>query len=256
MKTLIPAAAAVLVLGTMSAAQTTTDPCVSLNFRPCPILGEFGTGLNLQNVVDDMTMFGPRINVHTAQSRDGLFQQRPTSVVVLTFAYHRFFGEGQTMGIYEAGNQSNKILIFVGGQTEPGDQAVLRFMRNGDVYLNGELAARNFDNCFGLYVDVFGGTPLCGGSGNPSFHDWSYFSEDGRNRSRDPQMIAIRGHGNVAMRIAGREPFLFREDQFLIGVENLPCTPVPAEVHAADMDFNDAVVLLSGVRTYRNTFPH
>jgi hypothetical protein len=251
MKKMFGTATIVVLFAALSTAQMTTDPCVALNLRPCPMWGEFGTDLTFQDVIDDMTLFGTQINAYGAQNRNALFQPRAPGVVTMVFAYDRFFGPGQYFGIYKAGRPARKVMIFEGGQVTHGDVAVLHFRRNGDLYVNGQLAARNFGQCFGLFVDVYGGTPLAGGSGNPNMLDWSYFSEDARNFYGDPQMLAVRGNNKTVFQIPGMDAFLFQGDQYLFGLENLPCTPRLPGAIPADLDYNDAVVLLSNVRSYR-----
>jgi len=234
-------------------AQVRADRCGALNARPAPIGSEFGTGLSIQDAVDAMLWSGPALNCSTMQVRHAAFRPGRDLTVLFTYAGGRFFGENNFLGVYEISDPSNKVPVFIGEDLLRGDQVLMTFLPNGDVLRDGQLVGQNFSSCFGIYMDIYGGTPLSGGSGNPAVLDWVHYSEDALCMNALPQMLMYRGHGLRYLSVPGApnlDPWLFEPNEFLVGVEAQPLDPGPGLL-PADRDYNEAVFVMQGVKTVK-----
>lgn len=247
--TMLASGAAMACL-TLAAGAQLGDRCSSLNLRPCPLGFEYGTELNIQNMIDDMLWAGPTIQAAGAMTRHAAFRPGQDLTVVFTFAGGRYFGGGNVLGVYEITDPTNRFPVFLPERVFPGYQVILTFLRDGNVLRNGQLVASGFSSCFGLYLEVYGGTPLSGGSGDPAVLDWVHFSEDALNMNGDPQMVVYRGHDTSMLQVGNLDPWLFAEDEFLVGVEVQPLRPGPGLL-PADRDYNEAVFVMQGVTTLK-----
>lgn len=254
MKRAISICACALALAATASAQIAADRCGALNNRPAPIWGEIGTGLSIQDAFDAMVWAGPAVKCERQQTRHSVFRPGRDRTVLFTFAGGHHFVETNLLGVYEVRDPSNKVVVFEGAGIKRGDQVLLTFMPNGNVYRNGQLVGQNFSSCFGIYLEVYGGTPLAGGDPFPDTLDWTHYSEDALNLEGTAQMLAYRGYNTTWMYIPGAfhiDPWLFADDEILMGVEDLPLYPIPPGTLMADRSYNEIVFCMQGVKVAR-----
>jgi hypothetical protein len=222
------------------------ESCAVFNNRPTTIGDEYGTGLNIQDMIRDVTIGGPVVNAYTQQSALGRFVPVSGKNVTMMFVDGRYFGTGLVIGLYDGDQPLNRFPVFIGGMTAPGDRALIKFQANGFVTLNGNVVATGFDSCFGIYMEVWGGTPLSGGGGDPFGLDWEHFTDDTLCPFGGAQIVAYRGNGRSILDLPGRDVVVFKRDMFFLGFEVQPCI-VPPPFIPADLSYNEAFIVMTGV---------
>ena len=212
-------------------AQGESAPCVSLNVRPQTISGN-----GLQQVLEAVSVPASTApNAADDQSTSALFQAKDGRLV---FTYIPSDFAVDSVGIYEATDPSNEVVVFTPANAIGGTQVVVDILPNGDVKVDGVLAASNFENCFGFYLDEQAGTSFC-----PSPRQWKLYSEDLRNQLGVPQALVYEGNNQTFFQIGGLPGTLFASDQLVVAWENLPNWET-----CSDRDYNESVFRVEGVK--------
>lgn len=237
------------------------DPCLpDLNFLSTGGTTDVRTN-RLQWVVDSLHFGGKsRIDVKTDYITDeldtawaintpdgfGPVEGDAAALIVIElagFRYHNLFG------IYAADDSDNRVVLFDGpdGTT---DSVTLAFLDDGTVLLNGESAGEGFDGArFGFFLDSSYFAPSGG----------IFFSDSSLNPGKQDYMVAYQGDNDVIINPPGDWPAeVFRSDEFILGFEDLYNEPPEegneeiaqtyVEGFSSDFDYEDMVVLISGVR--------
>lgn len=205
----------------------------ALNTRPLNPLGDNGFENNLQEVFNGITTPGSPTTIDAVndQTPYALFTNQASGGAVATFIVEiAGYAPTNTFGIYDGANAGNKAQIFAGSDTS-GSQAIVSFFANGDVKVNGSLAASGFASPyrFGFYLGV--------GSGTPQTYR---YTEDSLNPGGNPQALVYQGDGTTMLQLPGFAPGVFSQDEWIIAFEDL--------VYASgDKDFQDLVVLVESV---------
>lgn len=195
----------------------------AMNTRPVPVLDNLVED-SLQEVLDDLIVSGPSIDVANDQTPYALFLSSGTGGSIATFVIEVTAGAGSnTFGIYSAGDSSNMAEIFSGADTA-GEQKIVSFLANGDVQVNFVTVATGFGSTFGFYISTANN---------------DFFSEDSLNPNGDAQAVIYQGSGQMAQippfaaGVIGPEHFIVAfEDQVLAG---------------SDKDYQDLVVLVESI---------
>jgi len=127
-----------------------------------------------------------------------------------------------TLGIYDATDSGTTVELFSGSDSANA-QTTLSIDATGSVFINGTDSGVSFaGNAFGFYL----GTDMFG----------NFFSDSALNGGMADHMLAYQGEGDEILLPAGT----WGADQYALAWEDLPYTNT-------DNDFNDMVVMLSGV---------
>lgn len=199
----------------------------------------------LQRVLDDLTEEG-RIVASTDFVRDdwdsfwlineteddGVTQGEALVVIVIElagFRHHNLFG------VFDAEDHTNRVELFDGAD-EAEDSVNLAIFEDGEVYINGASTGVYFSTIrFGFYLDS-------------SYFDRGgvFFSDSSLNPGGKDYMVAYQGDDETSIDPPGEqwEAEVFQLDEFVIGFEDL----LYDEKHKVDWDYEDMVVLISGLR--------
>ena len=144
---------AIAVMGVLLMAGATAYADPYTNIRPISPLGDNGLENNLQEVFDSITVSGG-INAITDQTPFAVFSSGASGGSVATMIIELAANPGaNTFGIYDAGDPTNKAQVFA-GPAGSGAQALIAFMANGDIRVNGTVVASGFGSAFGFYLGV------------------------------------------------------------------------------------------------------
>jgi hypothetical protein len=214
------AVAATAIAALVSVSTVRAD---AVNVRPVNPLGDNGGEDNLQEVFDSIYVSGAGIDAINDQSPFALFTNQASGGAVATFVIELTAGAaGQTFGIYDAGDPTNKAEIFDGGDTA-GSQALVSFLATGEVRVNGVSVATGFGTPyqFGFYL----------GSGGVF-----RYTEDSLNPSGGAYALTYNGQNDTTIQIPPFGPGLFSSDEWIIAFED-----------GTDADYQDMVVLVESI---------
>lgn len=216
---------AVAVIGVLLMAVTTAYADPYSNTRPIVPLGDNGGEDNLQEVFNSITVSGG-VDAITDQTSFAVFSSGASGGSVATMIIELASNPGlNTFGLYDAGDPTNLAEVFAGAQGQ-GAQALISFMANGDVRVNGSVVASNFGSAFGFYLGV------------PS---QMFYSQDLLNPGNNAQALIYKGDGSTVLQIPGYHPGTFGVDEYIIAFEEVA-------FDESDKDFQDMVVMVESIR--------
>jgi hypothetical protein len=202
-----------------------------MNTRPVKDIGSNSNEAPLQQVLNSITVAGPGIDVINDQSSYALFTGNASGGAVATFIIELAgYSNTSRFGIYSSANPTNKALIFSGADGAE-DQALVSFMDNGNIKVNGTTVASNFSNAFGFYLDVYG---------MDNTLDYTFYSEDEHNPNGAAQALIYQGDNATTLKLPGYYPGLFDTSEYIIAFEDLILS-------GSDKDYNDLVVLVESI---------
>lgn len=208
-------------------AMVSTVKALPLNTRPVA-----GANTGSLNTLINTTLHvsGPSIDVVNGQAPYAQFTNEASGGAVATFIIELAgFAPTNDFGIYDAADPTKKAQIFAGANVA-GDQALVSFMANGDVKVNGAVVASGFAASpfnFGFYIDV-------NATGS------TYYTEDDLNPSGDAQALVYQGNNQTQLQIPGFAAGVFASNEFIIAFEDLAFA-------GSDKDFDDLVVLVESI---------
>lgn len=216
-----------LALPITAAVVLTAAPVFAASMNTRPVAMGSG-GAALQSVMDSITTSGPGIDVNADQHNAALFTSGASGGAVATFVIELAgFASGTSFGLYEDNTTSNRAEIFSGADTA-GDQKLVSFLANGDVLVNGVLAAAGVGSKFGFYIDVDATSK-------------TYFTEDDENGGFAHALV-YEGDDATTLAIDPFAPGLFSSSEYIIAFEDLDIA-----TGVSDMDYTDLVVLVESV---------
>lgn len=169
---------------------------------------------------------------------DGLTEGEALVVVVIELAG---FKNHNRFGVYDANNHFNMVMLF-DGAAGAEDSVNLAIFEDGEVYLNGESTGVLFSSLrFGFWLDSSYYDPRGG----------LFFSDSTLNQGGKDYMVAFQGDDESSIDPPGDwEPEVFQLDEFILGFEDLYDNEglEEEEEFRADWDYEDFVVLISGIR--------
>jgi len=216
----------VAVLG-FGAASALAAP---INARPHVPAGGLS---DLQAVFDGLYVSGPGIDALNDQSPYAWFNNQGSGGAVATFVIElASIPDSNAFGIYSAADPSNKAQIFAGTEGQ-GEQALISFLANGTIKVNGSVVATGFADYFGFYMDVYGGDSVL---------DATYYSDDSLNPGGNPRALIYQGEDDTIIQIPGYDEGRFTDDELIVAFEDgLPHAGQESNV------FTDLVVLVESV---------
>jgi hypothetical protein len=191
--------------------------------------GNSAAECSLQKILERQTVAGtPVVNTGVSTGYE-LFTSKGSEAAssflfeVAGFASHNKFG------LFKMGDPLTKVQLFGGAATGGANQAV-SFLANGAVQV-GSQVIQNFGKDFGFYLEGPGGT---------------FYSQNALNGGKQ-QAAIYQGNGQTQFNVGGQHK-LFSDDTFMVAFEdvNLP---------ASDRDYNDLVVLVSGIQAKKAPEP-
>jgi len=217
-------AIAVISVLLMAGATAYADPYT--NIRPINPLGDNGSENTLQEVFDSITVSGG-INAVTQQTPFAVFSSGASGGSVATMIIELAANPGaNTFGLYDVGDPTNKAQVFAGVQGQ-GAQAVIGFMANGDIRVNGTVVASGLVSAFGFYLGVS--------------EETAFYSQDFLNPGNKAQSLIYQGDGSTKLQIPGYSQGIFTVDEYIIAFDDV------AFNKKSDRDFNDMVVVVESI---------
>jgi len=232
------AAAGLLALGTVISSP---EQAKAVTFGT-----SFDDGLanSLQQHLDDITVSGSKINTVGGQTGYELFTNTASSGSIATLMFE-FATNASTnkFGIY---NQSGAKAELFGGINDVSDGSTVNFLDNGDIsvstkgYLPGNTLPtppsyqeyKGFGNVFGFYLETKNGT---------------FFTQSALNTNGSQQAVIYQGNNQTQLQIAGRQPGVFTDNEYIIAFEEL-LRSLPGN---SDSDFQDFVVMVESIKPAR-----
>ncbi|MFB2836789.1 hypothetical protein [Floridanema evergladense] len=198
-----------------------------------------GPDQSLQNILDSLTVGGPRIDTVNGQTGFNLFTNTASSGSVATFMFE-VAGNApiNKFGIY---NQSGVKAQLFAGSNDVSDGAFVSFLGNGDlsVFTNGFQPGNQgspsvntytgFGNVFGFYIETEQGT---------------FYTENSRNPNGSQQAVIYQGNNQTSLQIQGRQPGVFTDNEFIIAFDDL----LRSTPGSSDSDFQDLVVMVESIK--------
>ena len=182
-------------------------------------------GTSLQTVLNNITTGGTSsVDVQTDQvNLDSYWNLTASGGSVATMIIELAgYAPNNTLGVYDAANPSNKVLLFTGAEGS-GDQAVLSIKASGAVYVNMVNTGVTFNSAtFGYFLSGPGGT---------------FYSDPTLNGGAD-HMVAFQGKNDVVT-LPTYNPGVWTPDEYVLGWE---------DVAGGDNDFDDMVVMVESVK--------
>jgi hypothetical protein len=199
------------------------------NERPVYV-GDNGIEDSLQEVFDAITIGGTTLNAVDDQSPYAVFKNNASGGAVATMVIQiTAYDETTSFGLYKLGDTTKKAQVFAGG-ADPGDQALVSFMANGDIKVNGTVVANDFGPYFGFYINP---------NGN---QDLSFYTQDSENPNGDAQALVYQGNDST-LQIPNLNPGQFDPSEFIIAWED-------TVLSGSDKDYQDMVVLVESISPY------
>ncbi len=207
----------------MVAATAYADPYY--NNRPISPLGDNGVDNNLQEVFDSITVSGG-IDAIADQTPFAAFSSGASGGSVATMIIELAANPGaNTFGLYDIADPANKAEVFAGAQGQ-GAIALIAFLANGDIMVNGTVMASGFGSAFGFYLGVPRAT---------------FYSQDVLNPGGNAQALIYRGDGSTVLQIPPYAAGTFGVDEYIIAFEEVA-------FDQSDKDFQDMVVMVESIR--------
>ena len=194
-----------------------------------------GTGAgscSLQNLVNSVTTAGPTIDTTQDSGAQTFTSAGGTTTGSYLFSVAGYAPHNK-FGLYKLGDPNTKIELF-GGVTSgitAGAKTMVNFLANGSVQV-GSSIVNNFGSKYGFYLDRQGPDPL------------TVYSQNNLNAASAQQMVAYTGNNQTRLNIGGTDT-LFDKNSVLLGFEDL-------RLNQSDRDYNDLVVLVSGVQNSKD----
>jgi Domain of unknown function (DUF4114) len=186
------------------------------------VAGNTPQACSLQGMLNHYTTGGPPIDT-TQDTGYELFTSaggNAASSFLFSLAGN---AHSNTFGLYKVGEPNTKIQLF-GGGTTLGQQSLVSFLANGAIKV-GSQTVQGFGTDFGFYMDGPGG---------------HFFSQKGLNGGNQ-QAAIYKGNGQTILNVGGQNT-LFSTDKLLVAFEDLA-------LQSSDSDYNDMVLLVSGVKS-------
>lgn len=193
-----------------------------------------GDGVNLQTVLDNITVGGPSsVDVYNDYLDDGLdsyWDITATGGSVSTFVME-IAGQSSTntFGVYDRFDPSKYVQLFSGADSNTtNSQVTLSMLLDGSVRVNGTDSGIDFaSGQFGYYLGSASNSP-------------TFYSDSSLNAGGSDQMVAYQGTNTDDVQIAGFGSGLWTNNEFILAFEDLLYVD-------SDMDFNDLVVMVESV---------
>jgi hypothetical protein len=204
----------------------------------------FGTSFDsaepsLQELLDDITVGGPRIDTVNNQTGFNLFTNTASGGSVATFMFE--FGDYRGINRFGIYNSSGMKAELFAGINDVSDGASVFFLENGDITVStigfppGNVPSPSiqqynaFGNIFGFYLETVEGT---------------FFTENSRNPGGVQQAVVYQGNNQTELGIPGRQPGVFTDNEYIIAFEDL-LRSIPGN---SDSDFQDLVVMVESIK--------
>ncbi|MBE9226802.1 DUF4114 domain-containing protein [Phormidium sp. LEGE 05292] len=194
---------------------------------------------SLQELLDAITVDGPKIDTVNAQTGFDLFTNTASSGSVATFMFELTSKASiSKFGIY---NQSGVKAQLFGGSNDVSDGATVNFLGNGNVTIStigfppGNAPSPSittytgFGNVFGFYIET---------------EQETFYTQNSRNPNGSQQAVIYQGNNQTTLQIQGRQPGVFTDNEFIIAFEDL-LRSIPGN---SDSDFQDLVVLVESIK--------
>ena len=232
-KTLVTIVTTTVILSALSVLGAQSAKAVSFGTSwDTNCVGGTGAGsCSLQNLVNSVTTAGPTIDT-TSDSEAQTFTSAGGTTGSYLFSMTGYASKNK-FGLYKLSDPYTKIELF-GGVTSgitAGAKTMVNFLANGSVQV-GNSIVQNFGNQYGFYLNRQGPDPL------------TVYSQNNLNAGSAQQMVAYTGNGQTRLNIGGTNT-LFDKNSVLLGIEDL-------RLNDSDRDYNDLVVLVSGVRNSKD----
>lgn len=230
-KTLVKTVTTTVILSALSALGAQSAKAVSFGTSwDTNCVGGTGAGsCSLQNLVNSVTTAGPTIDTTQDSGAQTFTSAGGTTTGSYLFSVAGYAANNK-FGLYKLGDPHTKIQLF-GGKTPgitAGAKTMVNFLADGSVKV-GNKVVKNFGSQYGFYLDrQQGRDPL------------TVYSQNLLNEGGAQQMVAYTGNGQTHLNIGGTDT-LFDKNSVLLGIEDL-------RLRRSDRDYNDLVVLVSGVR--------
>jgi len=219
--------------------------CLSLFLSTTPAMAALfgdgtGTGAALDGVLDGITVApsptpgNSSVNVLTDEITEGLDKHWHTtglgSTVSSMIVELAAFAPGNTFGVYDLADPTNKVEIF-NGSDAAGAWTTLTVFSNKDFYINGAYQSTFGSTWFGYYMDS---------SANAAGGVW--YSDTGLNTDGMDHLYAYQGTDTDTVSIPPFAAGLWTDNEYILAWEDL------AGVHpTSDRDFTDMVVMVESV---------
>jgi len=188
---------------------------------------------SLQQILDDITV-GPvagqsQVNVDTDQILDPYWSIEGTGGAIATIVIEMAgYAPGNSFGIYDLGNASNKVTIFTGAN-DLGDSMWVQIFGDGKVKVNGSEQAtfslHGGNDVFGFFLhNQIGQT---------------FYSDMLLNDDNLEHFVAFQGKGDE-IQIGDLTPGKWSSEMYAMAFEDVAGP-------ASDRDFNDMVVMVESV---------
>ena len=233
-KTLVTTVTTTVILSALSALGAQSAKAVSFGTSwDTNCVGGTGAGsCSLQNLVNSVTTAGPTIDTTSDSGAQTFTSAGGTTTGSYLFSVAGYAPKNK-FGLYKLSDPHTKIELF-GGVTSgitAGAKTMVNFLANGSVQV-GNSIVQNFGNQYGFYLNRQGPDLL------------TVYSQNNLNAGSAQQMVAYTGNGKTRLNIGGTDT-LFDKNSVLLGMEDL-------SLDRSDRDYNDLVVLVSGVRNSKD----
>ena len=233
-KTLISTVTTTVILSALSALGAQSAKAVSFGTSwDTNCVGGTGAGsCSLQNLVNSVTTAGPTIDTTQDSGAQTFTSAGGTTTGSYLFSVAGYAPHNK-FGLYKLSDPNTKIELF-GGVTSgitAGSKTMVNFLSNSAVQVGSHIV-QNFGSQYGFYLDRQGPDPL------------TVYSQNNLNAGSAQQMVAYTGNSQTHLNIGGTDT-LFDKHSVLLGFEDL-------RLNQSDRDYNDLVVLVSGVQNSKD----
>lgn len=223
----------VLSIGVALTLASSVAVAAPTNDRPFVPGGGLGS---LQGVFDSLTPAGAGlIDAVADQKPFALFTSTASGGSVATLVVElASYAPSNVFGIYDAADPSKRAVIFDGAAVAE-DQALISFRANGDVRVNGSVAASDMSGTFGFYLEVYE---------NKADPQHIVYTEDELNPDNDSDgegdahALVYQGDDVTEVQLPGFNPGVFTDNEFILAFE---------DVIGGDYDFTDFVVMVESI---------
>jgi len=172
---------------------------------------DLGKPCTLQNLLDDITVSGPGVDVQNDQTGYDLFTNTATGVMPGSLMFE--LGDYAPANVFGMYNAKGDMIELFGGSSTAGDTSVHIFDEDDD-----------FGNVFGFYMTNKEGK--------------TFYTENSRNQGGFEQAVVYQGDNETVMDLPGKRPGTFTDSEFIIAFEDLWLGG------KTDSDYNDMVVMV------------
>ncbi len=233
-KTLVTIVTSTVILSALSTLNAQSAKAIDFGTSwDTNCVGGTGAGsCSLQNLVNSITTAGPTINTTNDSGAQTYTSAGGTTTGSYLFSIAGY-AANNTFGLYKLSDPNTKIELF-GGVTSgitAGAKTMVNFLANGSVQV-GNSIVQNFGSQYGFYLNRQSPDAL------------TVYSQNNLNAGSAQQMVAYKGNGQTRLNIGGTDT-LFDKNSVVLGFEDL-------RLNEGDRDYNDLVVLVSGVQDSKN----